>query len=966
MSSYTLVPESPTTSLISGGLSANAAITLARLVCDTTIGTDDLVSINSQNNFVLDLIAAVGPVVAFNAICRQLLKINATVSLPYSGTAYAPISGEAYSNYLTTYVMRDTALLAATSFPATFTFLPEQFQTLAAFANVGVSLVDILQVADYHILMIYLTGLTATNVSSLVYTNLANPYSSTYSFSKYLATSNISSAKYLYAISSLAQNGNVAFNGTSPEIIVAGALKDPEYTDNDDKIYGLIASISILVDTQNLIRTKYDYLTKPVQYSLSGNILTRNANATTSNFSISRMAGFSTLTGTKNIYYYRTVDLTNGNQLTNPVDTTGLLYTPSQKQLVTVAALTTQPAQSIYDTLSLSSNNTTAVDSTTAQQEITTLKSYGKTLTEIRSITDSNNYSIPAFNNPDNFLAAGFSKSAISSAFSGLVGSNYDFAVLINVCKYVSDSTIATTRMKVSVNTATYNFDTIDTTSISASSIVSKLKTIILASNDAVYNFSSVSSNTAKDLLAHVKACFNDFTPTTAINSGNAELAVLRFLHTSASANASYAADTTSKYTAFTASYDLPNMYAFSKLSLVLSSSSSNTTRPSDFLKSDEFGRYSAATALSSTATLALVVDSITTTYSKGPIASSSLTNSAQNGGSNSYWMKLPNGDLLQKQFYSLGFVTKTYYGSTTGIAANKYFDNGASFADVYAFMAPSTAGSTKIDGIKNQYWPKEIVFSNYSLLLTDTVSHTMKKMNPNNISNISDAALLNAYSSSNMWCTLTYLLCGPIAPTNVSTLTKSAKFDNTSYKALTNAGATAQYIKVDLATNAQAVTDAEFGGLGLPMDVALYVARNGPANGDSITISEIAKNTAFSRYARRRIFANVTEAAQQLDSETFIKLVWSPTEIATVMSSATPLNISVSDLLTLAVDSNEITSDYFVVTNQQKRLAYHTDALRKSVVAAFYPNLSADLTAQLSSLYDPDEILDFLANNNL
>lgn len=282
--------------------------------------------------------------------------------------------------------------------------------------------------------------------------------------------------------------------------------------------------------------------------------------------------------------------------------------------------------------------------------------------------------------------------------------------------------------------------------------------------------------------------------------------------------------------------------------------------------------------------------------------------------------------------------------------------------------MAPSTAGLTKIDGIKTLLWPQDIVFSNSTLLLNDTVSHTMKIMNSNSISNISDAALLNSYPATGLWCNLTYLLRGSISPSATATgINLSSKFDNISYKALITAGATAQYIKVDLAKNAHTLSNAEFGGLGLPMDVALYVARNPPTNGsNSITIKEIAQNTAFSRYARRRIFANVTEAAQQLDAQTFINLVWSPAELTTVMASSNPLNITVSDLLTLTVDSAERTSDYFVVPGTQKRLAYHNDALRKALVAAFYPNLSVALTNELSGLYNEDEILDFIANNNL
>jgi hypothetical protein len=212
------------------------------------------------------------------------------------------------------------------------------------------------------------------------------------------------------------------------------------------------------------------------------------------------------------------------------------------------------------------------------------------------------------------------------------------------------------------------------------------------------------------------------------------------------------------------------------------------------------------------------------------------------------------------------------------------------------------------------------------------------------------------------MWCTLSYLLFGPIRAFGTTSPNAAAKFDNISYKKLLTAGATAQYIKVDLARNVDGISDAEFGGLGLPMDVAVYVAKNSGDNG--ITIKEIAKNNGFSRYSRRKtLFSNVTEAAQQLDAETFINLVWSPAEIAVVVSGNNPLNITVSDLLTLAVESNEITSDYYVIPNQQKRLAYHTVELRTGVVTAFYPNLSAGQKSALAALYDPDEILDFISN---
>lgn len=940
MPSYTLVSDSQTPSLTTGGLTDSAAITLARLVCDTTIGTDDLNSTNSQNNFVIDLIAAVGPVIAFNSICRQLLKIKNTVQYAYVGTSYSDISANTYSNYLSSYLLKDTALAGATVFPQTVNFLPEQFQTLAAFANAGIVLSDLLQVVDYHILMLYLTGLTATDVNSLIYTNLANPYSSTYSYSKYTANDNIALAKYFYAISTIAQNGNVVFTNamnTPPSHIVVAALKDPSYLADDDKIFGLIASISTVVGSNNTIRNAYTYLTKPVNYSLSGNDLTRSADGTSSYFTINRMTTYATLNTTKNMYYWKLVN--NGIGVAGSLEP-GTRFNPNTKQLVTVAALSTQSVQSIYTTLSMSSSNSTPIDNNAARDEISQLKNYGKTILEIRGLVDSNNFSIPAFNNPQLFVDAGFSKKDVSASFSGLVsGTNYDFAVLIKICKYVSDSTLTNaSRMKVVAETSgNYDFSNINTESIASSAIVSKLKTII-SFTDSVYDFSTAGN--PKNLLDNIKACYNDFTTTTVINSGNAELAVLRFLHSSAAMNATW-----TEGSGFTASYSLPNLYYFSKLSNTLSAASSTIT-PTQFLTPLEFGSYKAGSLLDSNS----FVDT-SNNYLKGPVPSASVPVSSQ------YWTTLPTDPavILVKQYYTLGYFAKSYYQGS--VSTGTYFDNGYNFGNVYNNMTPNTPGASKIDGIRAASWPKEIVFTNYSLLLNDAVVDIKKKMNPNNVSNISDLVLLSQYSSTDMWCTLTDLLKGKVL---------ANKYDNTSYKALLNAGATAQYIKVDLAKNIPVnITASDFGGFGLPIEVALYVANNSTVSGHP-TIKTIAQNSAYSRYARRSIFTNVVEAALQLDADTFIELVWSPSQLTAVMNGSTPLNLSIVDLLTLDVNSNEITSDYFVVPNQQKRLAYHTDAVRKDIVRAFYPSLSAELTAQLAALYDTDEILDFLSNNNL
>jgi hypothetical protein len=57
-------------SLTTNSLTLPACKTIARLACEM-IGNDDFFNTNAQNAFVQDLVAAVGPTAAFDAICRQ-------------------------------------------------------------------------------------------------------------------------------------------------------------------------------------------------------------------------------------------------------------------------------------------------------------------------------------------------------------------------------------------------------------------------------------------------------------------------------------------------------------------------------------------------------------------------------------------------------------------------------------------------------------------------------------------------------------------------------------------------------------------------------------------------------------------------------------------------------------------------------------------------------------------------------
>ena len=132
-----------------------------------------------------------------------------------------------------------------------------------SFANACVPIAQLLQVVDYHILMLHLTGLTATSTSSLVYTNVSNPYSSTaFTYSNYSNTDNIKNAKYFYAISTLAQAGNVIFgDAVSSDVIVGGVFADPVYaiigssSTDDDKIYSLVAALATVCSSNSTIRS---------------------------------------------------------------------------------------------------------------------------------------------------------------------------------------------------------------------------------------------------------------------------------------------------------------------------------------------------------------------------------------------------------------------------------------------------------------------------------------------------------------------------------------------------------------------------------------------------------------------------------------------------------------------------------------------------------------------------------------
>jgi hypothetical protein len=975
MPSYTLSGDSPSINLATDGYSqaSSATFALARLLCDTTIGTDDLTSTNSQNNFVLDLIAAVGPVMAFNAICRQLLRIKNTVAYPYSGTAYSQISNSTYNNYLSTYLMTDVLHSTTITSGAQYTnFLPEQFQTLAAFANAGVPITQMLQVADYHIIMIYLTG-TLTSVPTLIYTNMANPNSSTYSYSNYAVGDNIASAKYRYAISTLSQNGSVVFGKDVPQShIVAGLLVDPVYTNitlaDTAKIYGLLGSVATVTHSENSLRTTYTYLIKPVKYSLNASDLKKEANYTTSLFTFTVMNGYSQLTSNSMQYMWFYNSVSNGIGIT-PVLSVGTPFNPTQKQLVTVASLSTQTAPQIYTTLNFTTNST-ATDEANATGEIKQFKDYLKTIAEIRALVDTTGTVIPLYNKPSLFYAAGFTNAQISTAFAGSNTSvNYDFAVLIGVCKYIVNPTDKTLLKAEPVSTGNgkYDFRFLHTDSIPPKDIVTSFKNILTVD---VANTSMDIGNAAKLpnlLLTHVLSCYKDvFTTATALNAANAEAAVLRYLHNISALNSTTSvlvvADSSGILSyidanpfAATTNSAVKNLYPFSKVENILSAKLSSTLGILDILSRTEFAAYSKAAG---ELQYGVITDG---TNSSTFVAE---TTAAASGSQYSKQYFITNADLsgnnvmsiMNRTYYTLGFFAKNYYQTVSTKAS--YFDNGRKFKDVYDFIAPD---SSVMEALSVCNWPRELPFTSEldgKTFFRDILNIIKTKMKPT-AGIVSDEQMKKTTATltgtSALWITLTDLLLGPIRSGN--------KYDNTSYKTLVSATVTDQYIKIDLAKNLPSTTTtSDFTGIGLPMDVALYVVRNLANTNTNVNIYTIVKDTNYSRYARRHVFDDVIQASRQLDAATFTSLVWTPAELKTVVQDGT-LNISLVDLLTLAVPSSEVSSDWYVVGGNQSRYAYYTPESRQSLIKVFYPLLDSENVVAIGKLVDRDEILDKLTS---
>ena len=929
-------------SLTSQGLPPAASQTIARLVCEV-IGNDDFVNINSQNAFIQDLVAAVGPATAFDAVCRQLVRITNTVAYPYVGTAYSPQQQSDFQIYQSTYVMRDANVGSATDSLTTI-FQSVQFQTLAAFVSAQLPLSSILAVCDYHILMNYLSGINgSSSINTLSYPNSLTPSPYTMSGSALLY------AKHSYSISTLANNGNVIFDKTVPaEQIIGGLMKDPVWTyirnnSNNSITYGLLGALHTVVSADHPVRS-FAYLLTPVQFSLSSNTFTRNIFSTTNNtaaFTGTNIKDYQRLknTETQYIFYFKVLYSTIPN-----APSEGTSFDPTQYQLISSSSLQSMSAQSIFTSLAFNGTQST---------ELPVFQYYGKSVADVRNIPVSNKV-IPEYQVPSNFATAGYSSSQISQGFSN---SLMDFAILIGL-KKMDISNLGV----VSYSAGTgLTFKYVDSVVFTPQTIVSNLKAIIL---DALNTQVQYGGST---LLTNMQNAYTGFKSGATISAANAEAAVLRYLHISAiiGSTIAYSASVSGDYS-FSPASGYSNLYRFTQIPYVLAASPS-TLSLTAFLKQEEFATYTEADA-----------------FVESTIASSTLLtlvpSAPSSQKSKQYFVKGSTTSTYSpvKQYYTLGKITATssYYNNTTTVAL--YMDNGLTFTTALPYLA---------DGLTNAAeslsWPATSSVTNL-FSLTGIVAYIMKKMNPSNAS-ITDSSLKTNYptslkiNSSNSVPTPTWsftsLMNGinnPIVSSTAPYTSPNAKnVDGVSYKALLRAGATDQYIKVDLAVNMKKLLDGIItstnhsgiagqivSGFALPLQTAIYVANNAESTAYGFQMSDIVAATIYSRATRQSVFPSILAAAQNLESNTFISLKWSPAQLQQYVSAGNYLNLNIIDLLTASENiGEEYGSDFTAIKSSNvDRLIYNNVADRQALVSLFCPSLSAERVARIAGLtYAPD-----------
>lgn len=401
------------TTLLSGSdcnFSGAACETLARLAVDNTVGHEDFLSDAHQNSFVLDLVSAVGSKIAFNAIARQLWRINQYT--PYSDAAYA--YGQSYANCPTSFLISHTVAPSAS-----VTISNEQQRTLAAFINARVPISEMLEVCPYHILMAFCKWLNApgqdnskkvmTLDGSIAYNsrNLleAAPYAYENAYDELGGRDYLSSAIYHYQLTSLVQN-NFAFTATyNSKSIMSGFVLDTVYSAaaSDEEKYRLVATLILGVNANNSLRAGYANVANvySITSNYDGTTFSSAANKSATHLTPALLNAFLEITSNTRIYYNNGIEVLAGRTLTG------------NKTLITATNLN---AQDYFEAYALGED----------VAAISRLKSAGYTVKEISQIKNTAGDSIVAFQSVKNFCDAEdtdgnkFSYSDIISSDTGL------------------------------------------------------------------------------------------------------------------------------------------------------------------------------------------------------------------------------------------------------------------------------------------------------------------------------------------------------------------------------------------------------------------------------------------------------------------------------------------------------------------------------------------------------------------
>jgi hypothetical protein len=386
------------TQLLSGencNFTGSACITLARLAVDI-IGNDDFLSDAAQNSFVLDLVSAVGPTIAFDAIARQLWRINQYT--PYGSGAYTyaypPALSGCPSSFLITHdILHSTSLELSN----------EQQRVLAAFINARVSVADLLVVCPFHVLMAFCKWLHAGNSNKVMSLDGSIQYNTSYNNGVYAAYQNtydaydyLGNAIYYYQLTSLVQTSTrPIFDASySASSIMSGLVLDTIYdsANTAELKHGLVATLILAVDSQNPLRAGYGNISNAYDVSTTdGLTITRSATRNATKLDTASLSAYTSYISSNlpRTTHNNGVSVILGKQLTN-----------ENKNLITATNLT---AQQYFDAYLL----------TGVASDISILKAANYTVGEISGIKDNGAVAVPEFQVVSNYITSGFLYSQI-------------------------------------------------------------------------------------------------------------------------------------------------------------------------------------------------------------------------------------------------------------------------------------------------------------------------------------------------------------------------------------------------------------------------------------------------------------------------------------------------------------------------------------------------------------------------